>query len=127
MAYTNPYRPPTQNPQTGRHAHDKSAERGISDEAIQAVVAHGRMIPRSQGRHYVITRIEVLNERRWGIKLQAYQDLHVLVSEDGIVQHAYRESVPVARRDLHRPRGHDRRNRRNWRSWRQRRWLKSSS
>lgn len=72
------------------HAKIRAQQRGIRQEAIEAIFHHGRTYYCGQGYHALhLDRRAVRVARKRGLRLEAYKNLALVLSHDGAVVTVY--------------------------------------
>ncbi len=77
-------------PRLTKHAWKRMSGRGISPVAVDAVLHYGRTAYVRKASVHAIGRKEVLQLRKQGVDLKAYEGIQVVCSEDGMVITTYR-------------------------------------
>lgn len=80
------------------HALLRAAQRGISSEAIQAVLSFGSRQHHRGAVHYSLGRREVEHGATFGVNLKDFEHYHVVCSSSGFVITVYRQHRPHHRR-----------------------------
>ena len=72
------------------HAWRRISSRSITEEGIEAAIIHGRRYW-NQGREvFRLDRRSVQKAKQFGVHLQAYEGIHVVLGADGDIITAYR-------------------------------------
>ena len=72
------------------HARERMDARSICAMAIDEVIRYGRVVYANKARIYFVGRREVRHYARQGIDISAWEGIHVVTSNDGVVMTTYR-------------------------------------
>ena len=77
--------------QITRHADSRMHARGISMQAVEAVISFGRSFELHEASIYVIRRKEIRRFKGEGVDLSEFEGIHVVCGEEGRVLTVYRD------------------------------------
>lgn len=72
------------------HASRRMAQRGIGQKELWAVLEYGRAEHTRDAIIYVLGQKEVQRHRRFGVRLEQYEGIHVVTSPEGAIMTTYR-------------------------------------
>lgn len=72
------------------HAHERMRSRGLPLDALRAALLYGRMVHVRDADTFVIGRREIRHHEKEGLDLSAYEGVHVVCHESGLVLTVYR-------------------------------------
>ena len=77
-----------------KHARKRMSQRGISEDNVNTVLAHGRETITRDAFLYFVGRKEIAFLKKKNIDLHDCQGIHVVISMQGEVQTVYRNEQP---------------------------------
>lgn len=83
------------------HAKERMGTRGLRADAIEAVLAYGRVVYIRGADIYAVGRKEITRYSKEGIDLSAYDGIQVVVTSDGVILTVYRNRSFNGLRDRH--------------------------